>query len=286
MLPKILIAEDDIICLEILRDVFELKKDQVEVICTCNGKKAITELRRQTISLLITDIKMPEIDGIELLAFVKEHYPKLPCIAITAYAKNINDFETIVNTTMHPDVMAMIKTDSLRFFSKPFHIDMLRQTVFKMLAEPIPDGTLQGITIASFIQLIELEQKTCMIKVYTPSDKEIGSLAFKDGVLFDAVCGAIHGEEAAIRIIAAEKAQIRFKKLSARRIERRINVESISLILEAIRRKDELNDISHNTMIDFSGMRNGNRENLDAITLFQSEANHLDKLLSKMKKDR
>ena len=284
MLPKILIAEDDITCLEVLRDVLELKNDQLQVICAYNGKEAVAELKRHKIDLLITDIKMPEMNGIELLAFVNEHYPKLPCIAITAYARNLRVFTKIVNR-MRPDVTAMIETDSLRFFSKPFQIDILSQTVSKMLATSVPDGTVQGITIASFIQLVELEQKTCMIEVYTPS-KEIGLLIFKDGFLCDAVCGAIYGEEAAIRIIITEKALIRFKKISNHQIERRINVESISLILEAIRRKDELNDIGHNILTDISKVDGDNQEYSYDLALFESEANHLDQLLSKMKKKR
>ncbi len=153
-----------------------------------------------------------------------------------------------------------------------------------MLTEPLAGGTVRGITIVSFIQLIELEQKTCMVELYTPS-KEIGLLLFEDGILFDAVCGAIHGEEAAIRIIAAEKAVIRFRKLRYRRIERRIKVESISLILEAIRRKDELNAISRNTL-NVSELASRNQESVDNLCLFESEANDLDKLLSKIKKDR
>jgi len=284
MLPKILIAEDDLRCLEVLRDTFELKKDKLKVICTCNGREAIAELKRHTISLLITDIKMPEMNGLELLAFVNEHYPKLPCIAVTAYAKNLIDFREMINT-LDPDVMAMIKTDSLHFFSKPFQIDILSQTVLKMLAKPMRGGNVQGITIASFMQLVELEQKTCIIEVYTPS-KDIGSLLFKDGILFDAVCGVAHGEKAAIRIIAAEKALIRFKKASSRRIKRRINVELISLILEATHRKDELNDIGRRSLTGLRGMDCGNREYSVNMTLFESEANHLDKLLSKMKKNR
>ena len=284
MLPKVLIAEDDIMCLEVLRDILEREKDQLQVICTRNGKEAIAELKRHKIALLITDIKMPEINGLELLAFVNEHYPKLPCIAITAYAKNLQVFTKIVNR-MRPDVMAMIETDSLRFFSKPFQFDILSQTVLKMLATSVLGGTVQGITIASFIQLVELEQKTCIIEVYTPT-KKIGALLFRDGFLCDAVCGAIYGEEAAIRIIATEKALIRFKKISRRRIEKRINVESISLILEAIRRKDELNDISHNVLTDFNRIDGGNRNHSDDLAIFESDANHLDKLLSKIKKKR
>jgi len=284
MLPKILIAEDDLRCLGVLRDAFELKKDQLRVICTSNGKEAIAELKRHTISLLITDIKMPEMNGLELLAFVNEHYPKLPCIAITAYAKNLIDFKEMINT-LDPDVMPMIKTNSLYFFSKPFQIDILSRTVLTMLAEPMQGGNVQGITIASFMQLVELEQKTCIIEVYTPS-KEIGSVLFKDGIIFDAVCGIFHGKEAAIRIIAVEKALIRFKKINSRRIKRRINVELISLILEAIHRKDELNDIGRRSLTGLGGMDSGNREHFKNMTLFESEANHLDKLLSTIKKNR
>lgn len=284
MTPKLLIVEDDASCLAMLKSVFELNKNQVEVICASNGKEAVVELKKHSIALLITDIRMPKMNGLDLLAFVSSHYPELPCIAITAYAENMRQFKGIVNR-MNPDLMAMIQTDSLRFFSKPFEVEALRRTALKMVAAHLTGGSVQGITIAALVQLVELEEKTCILEVYSQK-KELGKLVFKDGVLFDAICGPVRGQEAAIRIIAAEKGRIRFKKLHKHPKKRRIRSKAIRLIFEAVRRKDELNDISRKTLVE--GCRGGDetRSDVDDLKMFESEADHLDQLLSKIKKER
>lgn len=54
------------------------------VLTACNGMQAVEILKCAVIDLLITDLKMPEMDGYELLAYVAKNHPRLPVIVMTA----------------------------------------------------------------------------------------------------------------------------------------------------------------------------------------------------------
>ena len=86
--------------------------------------------------------------------------------------------------------------------------------------------------------MIELEDKTFLFEVFSQG-KGKGIFYFQEGIPFDAVHGNLKGEEAALKIIAMDEAEIRFKNLPKKKIAKRINTELTSLIMEAMRRKDE-----------------------------------------------
>ena len=97
---------------------------------------------------------------------------------------------------------------------------------------------MKGISVASFLQMIQLEQKTCLFEVNT-SDEGKGIFYFKEGVPYDAVYGDLRGKEAAYKIIAMDKAEIRFKNLPGKKITKRIKTELMGLIIEAMRLIDD-----------------------------------------------
>ena len=55
-----------------------------EVVPLCSGHGARAHLRRGDIELVITDIFMPDVDGLEILRLVRQEAPQLPCIAISS----------------------------------------------------------------------------------------------------------------------------------------------------------------------------------------------------------
>ncbi|MFT5726434.1 MAG: two-component system response regulator PilR (NtrC family) [Desulforhopalus sp.] len=87
-----------------------LEKEGHKVITANRGQKALEILESKTIDLVVSDIRMPELSGIELLEIIKENTPELPVIMITAFAS--------------PDdaVMAM-KNGAFDYISKPFNVD-------------------------------------------------------------------------------------------------------------------------------------------------------------------
>ena len=224
-MEKILIAEDDTKLRNFFRMYFEKYKETFEVIFAGDGEEAIEILNQKYISLVITDILMPKLDGIGLLAYINNKYPHLPCIVVTA----------------HPleGLEKKLSNDNLiRMFQKPFQLSELTEAILHALKPDIPDGVLKGISVASFLQMIQLEEKTCLFEVFSPG-KGKGFFYFNEGVLYDAVYGELKGEEAALNLIVMQKAEIRFRNLPQKKLVRRINKELTGLIMEAMRRVDE-----------------------------------------------
>jgi len=231
-MDKVLIAEDNPVLVKILESGLKKHRDKFETIATKDGEEAIAVLKQEPIGLLITDLQMPKIDGIALLAYMNEHHPEIPCIVMTAHGT--------------PQIKAQLQRDVLRFIEKPFEIVDLVNTILPALEQDAPAGTLNGISIANFLQLIQMEQKTCLFEVDAAENKK-GFFYFEDGILFDAVYGDLKGEEAALKIIPLERVKIRFKNLSKgkKRISRRITTDLMALIMEAMRVYDELQAASN-----------------------------------------
>ncbi|MFP4331727.1 MAG: response regulator [Campylobacterales bacterium] len=85
----ILFAEDE----DISRDAVEriLKKRVKEVYAAKNGEEALEIYKnRDDIDVLITDIEMPKLNGIELIDKIKELSPKTPAVVITAFSDEIH----------------------------------------------------------------------------------------------------------------------------------------------------------------------------------------------------
>ena len=119
MTPKILLAEDDNDMRRFL--VKALEKAGYQVLSYDNGASAYDRLREEPFSLLLTDIVMPEMDGIELARRATELDPDLKVMFITGFAA----------VALNPDSKA---PKDAKVLSKPFHLRDLVEEVNKMLA--------------------------------------------------------------------------------------------------------------------------------------------------------
>lgn len=81
---KIVIVEDDTVALEILAAVLVRKFKDIEVFTATNGREGLELFNDQLPDLLLTDIKMPEMDGVQLARKVRENYPETVIIMISA----------------------------------------------------------------------------------------------------------------------------------------------------------------------------------------------------------
>ena len=119
MTQKILLAEDDNDMRRFL--VKALEKAGYKVLSFDNGASAYDRLREEPFSLLLTDIVMPEMDGIELARRATELDPDLKVMFITGFAA----------VALNPDSKA---PKDAKVLSKPFHLRDLVDEVNKMLA--------------------------------------------------------------------------------------------------------------------------------------------------------
>lgn len=95
MAEKILIVDDENIIRESL--VFVLQKENYEVYEAENGAKAFEKIQSESFDLVISDIEMPEIKGIELLKKIRQYSPQTFVMIITAYAS----IDTAISALRH-----------------------------------------------------------------------------------------------------------------------------------------------------------------------------------------
>lgn len=222
-MDKVLIAEDDRIHLKRMMKVLGKYNDKFEVVPAVDGQEAIDILKEQPISMLVTDIQMPRVDGLVLLAYVNEHHPKLPCLVMTAYGT--------------PQMKARLPKDLLRFFHKPFIIEDLARAVIDILRQTAGDDDFRGISLESFLHLIEMEQISCMLEIES-SAKIPGALFFKNGILYDAECKNLNGEAAALKLIPQQIETFRFKALPVKGGTRRIRTSLTALFHKALTKEN------------------------------------------------
>lgn len=118
-MTKILLAEDDNDMRRFLEKA--LDKAGYNVIAFDNGASAYNRLREEPFTLLLTDIVMPEMDGIELARRATEIDPDMKVMFITGFAA----------VALNPDSNA---PKDAKVLSKPFHLRDLVNEVEKMLA--------------------------------------------------------------------------------------------------------------------------------------------------------
>ncbi len=91
--PNVLLADDEVALRETLVEV--LRDEDMAVTATGRGDEALDLLKKRDFDLLITDIKMPGLDGISLLREAQQHCPRLSVMLITAYGTMETAIEAI-----------------------------------------------------------------------------------------------------------------------------------------------------------------------------------------------
>lgn len=111
---KVLIVEDDLRMRSFLKELLE--KQGYSVTCSPDGKNALLFIKEHAFDVILTDLKMPELDGMELISCAKEECPYTPVVMLTAFA------------TVDSAVEAM-KIGAYDYIQKPFEPDILLLTV-------------------------------------------------------------------------------------------------------------------------------------------------------------
>lgn len=117
---QILVIDDE----PLMRDFLEetLVREGYEVLTAPNGSAGLEEIRNSAFDLVVTDLKMPGIDGLELLDQVKKIQPDISVVIMTAYAS----VETAVQA---------LKSGAADYIMKPFTPDEIEHVVKKALYE-------------------------------------------------------------------------------------------------------------------------------------------------------
>jgi excisionase family DNA binding protein len=121
--PRILVVDDDLS----VRDLLEkaLKMADYEVDTAGDGPAALDRLRALEYDLLITDLKMPGMDGLSVIREARRQAPDLPVVIITGYSTEANAIEAI-------------NLGVSGYLTKPFRLPRILATTARALGEPVP----------------------------------------------------------------------------------------------------------------------------------------------------
>jgi len=150
---NVLIVDDDDTLLKFFK--IHLNKFFSRVIVVENAKQAIDSIKGKDIDLVLTDVRMPKVDGLQLMQKLKKSYPQLPVLLISGEPMN--------------DDQQKLLDESDGFLSKPFSVDQLNNFIhygidlrqaFKDLAPFVKDDkNLRKTLHASDRELAELVHK-------------------------------------------------------------------------------------------------------------------------------
>lgn len=221
----VLIVDDNQEMLFTLKDGLEKYADEFSVMISGDGVDAVQKMKQHLISVIVTDLKMPRMDGISLLSAITSDYPGTPVIVMTGYiTKDVQQ--------------KALKSGAADYIEKPFLVDDLAAKVLAVINGEADGGKLQKVTPSIFLQLVSAEEKTCTIRLSCCETGRGGMLFFRHGELVQARCAGAFGESAAYEIFSWDAVDLAIQN----RCEVRTNVinkDVQAIYLEALHRKDE-----------------------------------------------
>ena len=146
---RILVAEDEEITLNNILDT--LQEEGYDVVGTKNGNDALQRLEKEYFDILLTDIKMPGLSGIELLEKVREHYPSTEVILVTGFGSISSAVEAM-------------KKGAHDYITKPFDLDELTLRVRKISEQRA------------------IKKENIALKTYFGMDRKVSVIAKSEGM--------------------------------------------------------------------------------------------------------
>ncbi len=221
-MKRLLVVDDEDLFTKSLADGLRSRELGLEIDLAGNGLEAMRCLAGQAYDLVLTDVKMPEMDGFELLAHMSRRHPGVPVLVMTAFGT-----EEIASRLQRLGIDGYVE--------KPVAFEDLLARIMGVLARQA-SGFVQGITLATFLQIVVLEGKTCTLRC--ESGGRVGTLHLQGGQLVGAATAELQGDPAALEILSWEEVGIEILPgslpqgtTSGRSIE--------ELLLDGLRQRDE-----------------------------------------------
>ena len=173
---KILIVDDE----SEMRIALEttLKRENYQLVCVADGKQALDQFEDHVFDLVLTDVRMPKLNGLELLRAVKERSPKTPVVMMTAYGTIDNAVEAMKEGAFD----YLIKGSG-------FSADVLVSTVKRAFLDPqdyVPPARPMG--------LVDKTDSITAKKIVTQNEEMKKLLKFAENVAYSKSTVLIMGE--------------------------------------------------------------------------------------------
>lgn len=223
-MKRVLVVDDEADMLWMLQRNLNKGMSDVEILAAESGEEALSILSDKPVNLVISDINMPGMNGLDLLVEITNRYPQTGVIIMTAYPSNTYENQAMLS-------------GSLRFIEKPFDINDMRKIVQETLSsEEGFQGTVDGVDLMDIVQFNGLARATAALKISTANHE--GMIFFKNGNVVHAMCDAESGENAFYKMLSFQGGSLQ----NIRGVEppvMSIKKSLESLLMEAASRSDE-----------------------------------------------
>lgn len=224
--PKILIVDDEEAMVFSIQDYLS---SYAECLGATSYDEAILMLEEnQGISVVISDIRMPDKDGFDLLMWLHENRPTLKVIMITAYGS--------------PSVRSLAKRKgAVRYLEKPLDLEQLLHMVKQIVEHKGFSVSLKDMELPDVLQFLSFANKAVRVQVFNPRG-EVGEIGLDGEDVLWIRSGTRRGEEAFYEIMSWEGGSfevIPFETGETLPEEEKLPFPLSFLLLEDARRRDE-----------------------------------------------
>lgn len=220
---SVLLVEDESLFREVAAQALSAALPGVEIFTACDGQEAIAHIEAHDPTVVVTDLRMPVVDGFGVLSFLAKRRSKASVVVMSAYLNEAYERQVSANG-------AVVCLD------KPVDLAKLVASVRTLLATRAT-GHVEGVTLPGFVQLLQMEKKNVTLRITAEDGSGTGLLHFTDGDLTDAWDGVQAGEPAALRILSwSAEIDVVTPRMSDRRT---IESSTMLLVMEAARIQDE-----------------------------------------------
>ncbi len=224
MLWSILVVDDEVDYVELLKRSLE-KDDRYIVSTAYNGREALEIIEKEDLDMMILDLNMPVMDGIQLLTELHNRNIWLPVLILTG--RQIDEQDKPYR-----------EFGIVEYINKPAPMDKLKIKVGNILKARAHRDVIHGLSLATMLQVLELEKKTGVLTINL--GKQDGRIFFKNGIVADIEVKGLSSKEAmqeCLRFSNRERS-ISIEYVEHRK-ENRINKSLTEILLESLRRSDE-----------------------------------------------
>lgn len=221
--PKVLLVDDDP---EVVWAVGKFLTKSGFAITTCaDGAEAIDLLASRDVDCVVTDIKMPNVNGVALVDWLRRNRPSVRVVVMTAFGS--------------PYVRELVLgKGAVLYLEKPVDPQLLVDVISRADHKTAFSGTISDIDIMEYLQLMVLAGKRTVIEILS-REGDKGLVFVYDGRIVHSLCGEARGEEALYRCLTFEGGS--FSNLPWEAPDgQTINKPSEFLLIEASRLRDEL----------------------------------------------
>lgn len=227
---QILLVDDSLAFLEAFGESCrEHSKRAWEIRSATSADKALAALQEKAADLVVLDIGMPMLDGLQLLGIISRRYPELKIVVMTGSATESKRADALAN-------------GAAMFLEKPVTPDGIR-SAFNVLNDLVSwthregfSGSLRQAKLQDVIQMECLGKQSCILEIHNQELR--GEIFIEDGSITHAVVGTLTGEQAFYRLLSWRGGELHVKTFKAPPLKT-IETRWEFLLLDAARATDE-----------------------------------------------